>query len=308
MDYASPPRWQSLATGDSPHRFARAASPISVPSAYENQGSDNNARAIAVLRAGIDNYHRVLSSTDPATWAWSRPLWSAMFETANALADPVSQWASETIYATFNDLGNTIPCPLCVEHFRQSLSTFPRYSMTQANLLGWISQLKKEVDERARQRQLGQAQTAGTPTPSPARSVGSIPSPLPPAPVYSVPSSPAYSGHTHTSPATQRPYQTARQHSSPPPPHIGSPQPPEYHSPPRSAGYPSPPPPNRYSWPSPQRSPVPTVAYGAPPSASRPPPWEELRQYQQTYGLCMHGIAPECCELCARCNQNVFCH
>ena len=154
MEFASPPRWRAWATGDpvSPRRDSSQEEFIP-PSYFE--GDDRNQYAVSVMEKGFEHFRMVLHSTDPTGWAWSKPLWQALFQTSYALSDPVSDWATETIYHGFRNVANQIPCQMCASHFIERLSSFPRRGMNPSNLQGWVSELKKEVDFRAQQRRDG---------------------------------------------------------------------------------------------------------------------------------------------------------
>ena len=165
--YGSPPRWRGWVDGTdaSPRRADDRQYVYDVSGGYRNEGSDPNAYAVAVLEKGMQDYRYVLSTTDPASWAWSKPLWAAMFQTASALTDnEASSWAAGQVFTHFADLSSSIPCPLCVQHFNEKLASFPRHNMSRATLSHWVSQLKAEVDERARQRKMGIEQ--GSPAPA----------------------------------------------------------------------------------------------------------------------------------------------
>eukprot|EP01060_Flectonema_neradi_P009716 TRINITY_DN16922_c0_g1_i1.p1 TRINITY_DN16922_c0_g1~~TRINITY_DN16922_c0_g1_i1.p1 ORF type:complete len:275 (+),score=13.60 TRINITY_DN16922_c0_g1_i1:36-860(+) len=159
MEFGSPPRWRAWATGDpvSPRREYHHQEEFVPPAYYE--GEDRNQYAVSVMEQGFNHFRTVLNSSDPTGWAWSKPLWQALFQTSYALGDPVSNWAADTIYKGFANIANEIPCQMCASHFVDKLSSFPRYEMTSSRLQEWVSQLKKEVDLRAQQRRDGVSPT-----------------------------------------------------------------------------------------------------------------------------------------------------
>eukprot|EP00754_Rhynchopus_humris_P018057 Rhum_TRINITY_DN14590_c4_g1::Rhum_TRINITY_DN14590_c4_g1_i1::g.101832::m.101832 len=218
--YGSPPRWRGWVDGPSDASSPqRAVSPGGADSysftpgvGYRNEGVDENAGAVATMEAGVHEFRRVVATTDASTWAWAKPLWAAMFQTASALSQgPASPWAADTLYGLFSALGSELPCAMCAEHFRQSLHTFPRGHLTRDALTQWTRQLKAEVDERARRRRMGLDQGGGARSPATPPSSPPPTSAAPPSPSLASVGTPPPRQHTSYAPAYAA-------HPSPPPP------------------------------------------------------------------------------------------